>query len=168
MSDLEFSERNYTISDFKQNGYQKLVLSKPLDENAAEKWNSGKYKAEVPVIRQWFWSTDIGEWEEVEIIVDGNSGKPYEEFVEMADCILKQLPIYLERSFKYLKQFIPAQKSGFYYLSTVTFGRLLNLDGHILAGFSLAFVYGDYPNAFQYKVKFNRSGWPIGFEGGPL
>ncbi|MDN3363807.1 hypothetical protein QU577_18735 [Priestia megaterium] len=158
MSDLEFSERTYTISNFKQNGYEKLVLSKPLDEN----------EAEVPVTRQWFWSTDIGEWQEVEITVEGNSEKPYEEFVEMADCILKQLHIYLERSLKYLKQFISIQKFSVYYLSAVSFGRLLNFDGHILAGFSLAFVYGDYPNVFQYKVKFNRSGWPIGFEGGPL
>lgn len=158
MSDLEFSERTYTISNFKQNGYEKLVLSKPLDEN----------EAEVPVTRQWFYSTNIGEWEEVEITVEGNSEKPYEEFVEMADCTLKQLHIYLERSFEYLKQFISAQKFSAYYLSNVSFGRLLNVDGHIFTGFSLAFVCGNYPNAFQYKVKFNKSGWPIGFEGGPL
>ncbi|MCM3794276.1 hypothetical protein M3690_13300 [Priestia megaterium] len=168
MSHSEFSKQNYTISNFKQKGYQKLVLSKPLDEHAAEKWNSSEYEAEVPVTRQWFWSTDIGEWKEVEITVEGNSEKPYEEFVEMADCILEQLHIYLKRSLKYLKQFISSQKFSVYYLSAVSFGRLLNFDGHILAGFSLAFVYGDYPNAFQYKVKFNRSGWPIGFEGGPL
>ena len=158
MSDFEFSERTYTISNFKQNGYEKLVLSKPLDEN----------EAEVPVTRRWFWSTDIGEWEEVEITIEGNSEKPYEEFVEMADCILKQLHIYLKRSFEYLKQCISIQKFSVYYLSAVSFGQLLNFDGHILAGCSLAFVYGDYPNVFQYKVKFNRSGWPIGFEGGPL
>ncbi|MBE2978546.1 hypothetical protein [Priestia megaterium] len=168
MSHFEFCEQNYTISNFKQNWYQKLFLSRPLDENATEKWNSCEYEAEVPFTRQWFCSANIGEWEEVEIIVEGNSEKPYEEFVEMADCILKQLHIYLKRALEYLKQFIPIQKSGAYYLSTVTFGRLLNFDSNILAGFTVASVYGDYPNAFQYKVKFNKNGWPIGFEGGPL
>ncbi|CAH0324494.1 hypothetical protein [Priestia megaterium] len=168
MSQFDFFEQNYTISNFKQKGYQKLLLSKALDENVAEKWNISGYESEVPVTRQWFWSTDIGEWQEVEVTVEGNSEKPYEEFVEMADCILKQLHIYLKRSFEYLKQFISTQKSSVYYLSSVSFGRLLNFDEHILTGFSLVFVYGDYPNVFQYKVKFNRSGWPIGFEGGPL
>lgn len=32
---------------------------------------------------------DIGEWEEVEIMVEGNSEKLYEEFIEMVDFILK-------------------------------------------------------------------------------
>lgn len=41
-------------------------------------------------------------------------------------------------------------------------------QGTRIPGFTLTFIYGDYPQAFQYKIKFKSDGWPIGFEGGPL
>lgn len=104
----------------------------------------------------------------VEIIAHGNDEVPYEEFIEMAGEIFNQLHVHLSRAFEYLKKFFPTQEVDDYDLSTITFGQILNFDNYIISGFTLAFVYGDYPDTFQYKVKFKDDGWPIGFEGGPL
>ncbi len=35
-------------------------------------------------------------------------------------------------------------------------------QGTRIPGFTLTFIYGDYPQAFQYKIKFKSDGWPIG------
>lgn len=166
------SQANHVITNFKENWSNKLILSNPLDQNTAKQLKLSNSFCENDTehyfTKQWFCGIDIGEWEEVEIFIGGNSEKPDEEFVEMADQILKQFHMHLRRALDYLKELMPGQESKGYYLSTVTFGRILNFDEYLLSGFTLAFVYGDYPDAFQYKVKFKNDGWPIGFEGGPL
>lgn len=85
----------------------------------------------------------------------------------MAEQIFNQLPQHLSCALKYLKEFFPAQEVDDFYLSTISFGKMVNFNDHIISGFTLAF-YGDYPYEFQYKVKFKEDGWPIGFEGGPI
>ncbi|MEY8349551.1 hypothetical protein AALF16_14805 [Bacillus cereus] len=170
MSHFELNQSKYAIANFKGILHEKLILSKQLNKNEAKKLKLSntdyEYKSCVP--KHWFCSIDIGDWEDVEIIVHGNNEKPYKEFIDMAEQIFNQFYIHLSRSLKYLKKFFPTQEVDGYYLSTITFGQLSNFDDYVLSGFTLAFVYGDYPNAFQYKVKFKDDEWPIGFEGGPL
>ena len=171
MSYFESNESKYVVTNVKDILNKNLILSKPLNKNEAKSLNLSNthfnYEEENPLPKQWFCSINIGEWEDVEIIVQGNNEKPYTEFIEMAEQIFNQLHQHLSRALKYLKEFFPALEVDDFYLSTISFGNMVNFTEHIISGFSVAF-YGDYPYDFQYKVKFKEDGWPIGFEGGPL
>lgn len=160
------------MTNFEDLLHKELILSRPISKNEANKLNlanSHLEDAEVCCLpKQWFCSTDIEEWADVEIFVQGNMEKPYEEFVVMAGKILDHSPQHLDHALKYLKQFFPAQEVEDYDLSTISFGKFINYDEYLFKGFTVSFIYGDYPYAFQYKVKFKENGWPIGFEGGPL
>lgn len=100
--------------------------------------------------------------------MEGSRKKPDEFTLEMAEKMMNQLSIHIKTALGYLKRFMPEQEASGYYLFSITFGYILTIEGSMLRGFSLLFVYGDYPEAFQFKVKFKENGWPIGFEGGPL
>ena len=82
--------------------------------------------------------------------------------------ILDNLQQHISRALKYLKEFFPTREVDDYDLSAISFGKMINFDDYLFRGFTIAFIYGDYPYEFQYKVKFKENGWPIGFEGGPL
>lgn len=150
---------------------KKLILSKPLTKSEAEKMNLANSIFENEednfLPKQWFCSMDIVDWEEVEIFIQGDERKPYISCIEMAEKVLKDIPEHISRALKYLNEFFPSQKSKDFYLSTISFGRMVNFDDHLFTGFTIAF-YSEYPHEFQYKVKFKDDGWPIGFEGGPL
>ncbi|RTQ87377.1 hypothetical protein [Lysinibacillus telephonicus] len=152
--------------------HKRLVLSRPLSKNEAEKLNlTNTYfgdEEENSLPKQWFCSIDIEDWKDVEIFVQGNMEKPNEKFIEMAGKILDNFQQHLSRALKYLKEFFPTQEVENYDLSAISFGKLINFDDYLFKGFTIAFIYGDYPYAFQFKVKFKENGWPIGFEGGPL
>lgn len=135
-----------------------LILSKSDKET----------KKEVDISREWFGDFDIAGMSEVEIFVQGDHDRPNHEFMDMAQNVLAQFPEHLEKALEYLKVFFPHQESADYYLSEIFFGQIFMLEGFPIKGFALVFTYGDYPDAFQFKVKFKENGWPIGFEGGPL
>lgn len=160
----------YTIDNMKERLEEKLILSNELvSEGEYEKRSNIISIVEKEwILKEWFCSVDIGEWEDVEIIIHGSNEAPVEELLSLADRLFKQIGIHLEKALVYLKKFIPSQEIDNYDLSTITIGRIVNFDDSILLGFSIHFVYGDYPYAFQYKVKFKEDGWPIGFEAGPL
>ena len=110
---------------------------------------------------------NIGEWEDVEIIIQGNNENPEVRIIELAERIFDELHLHISRALAYLHKFFPNQEINSYYLSTISFGNMANFDSYIFSGFSLAFIYEGHFE-FQYKVKFKENGWPIGFEGGPL
>ncbi|WP_088291743.1 hypothetical protein [Ureibacillus sinduriensis] len=160
------------MTNFKDILQKDLILSRPLSKNEIDKLtlaNSILEEEEEPCLpKQWFCSIDLEEWTDVEIFVQGNMEQPYEEFIEIAGNILDNSPQHVDRALKYLKRFFPAQEEGDYELSAISFGKFVNFDEYLFKGFTIAFIHGDYPYAFQYKVKFKENGWPIGFEGGPL
>lgn len=150
---------------------KQLILSKPLTKNEVEKLNLANNNFENEednfLPKQWFCRVDIEEWEEVEIFVQGDDKKPYFSCIELTEKIFKDLPQHISRALNYLKEFFPTQQSEDYYLSAISFGRMINFDDQLYTGFAIAF-YSEQPHEFQYKVKFKDNGWPIGFEGGPL
>ena len=160
------------MSNFEDILHKRLILSRPLSKDEAKKLNLAntyfRDEEENSLPKQWFCSIDIEGWKDVEVFVQGNMGEPYEEFIEMAAEILDNLHQHLSRALKYLKEFFPTQEVDDYDLSTISFGKMVNFDEYLFRGFTIAFIYGDYPYAFQYKVKIKENGWPIGFEGGPL
>lgn len=160
------------MSNFEDLLHKKLMLSRTLSKDEAKNLNlvnthfGNEEESYLP--KQWFCGIDIEGWEDVEIFVQGNMEKPYEEFIEMAGKILDNSHQHLSQALKYLKQFFPSQEVDDYDLTAISFGKIINFDENLFRGFTIAFIYGDYPYAFQYKVKFKENGWPIGFEGGPL
>lgn len=165
-----FEEAKYAKEKMNEVLRKKLILSKSLtkaDMEALGLANDGR--EEDPCLPQeWFCSIQIGDWEEVEVIVHGNHQQPDDQFLLLAESIFAQFPRHLQQTFRYLKTFFPHLEAGEYKLSTVTIGHFFTFEGSRLPGFTLAFIYGEYPEAFQYKVKFKADGWPMGFEGGPL
>jgi hypothetical protein len=151
---------------------KRLILSRPLSKNEAKKLNLANIhfrdEEDNSLPKQWFCSIDIEEWGDVEVFVQGDTEKPFEEFVEMAGKILDNLHQHLSRALKYLKEFFPTQEVDDYDLFSMSFGKMVNFDDYLFRGFTIAFIYGVFPYEFQYKVKFKENGWPIGFEGGPL
>ncbi|OKO50756.1 hypothetical protein ABH17_028065 (plasmid) [Bacillus toyonensis] len=158
MDSLELNKSKYIVSNIKNILHKKLILEKPLTKDEVKKLNLVNppvYENEKYLIQErWFYSINIGEWEDVEII-------------EMAEKIFDELHLHISRALKYLQEFFPNQEMKNYYLSTICFGKMVNFDDYIFSGFSLAFIF-DGHFEFQYKVKFKEDGWPIGFEGGPL
>ena len=148
------SNSNTYIKEFLE---KQLILSKPLTKSEEDSF--------LP--KQWFCSLDIGEWEEVEIFVQGDDENPYKACIDIAEDVFKDVSTHISRALKYLKEFFPNQKSEDYYLSTISFGKMINFDDHLFTGFTICF-YSEHPHEFQYKVKFKENGWPIGFEGGPM
>ncbi|WP_050181047.1 hypothetical protein [Domibacillus robiginosus] len=140
---------------FKEKLAQQLSLSQSLHQSFVEK-------------RFWFCSMDIGEWEEVEIFIEGDGEGPGESFIKIAEQISVQWPGHVDTALGYLQTFMPAQHLDGYHLSSILIGTISTINEVAVCGFSLSFVYGDYPDAFQFKVKYKKDGWPIGFEGGPL
>lgn len=171
MDSLELNESKYIVSNIKDILNEKLILDKPLTKDEVEKSNLVNppvHENEKYLIQErWFCSINIGEWEDVEIIIQGDNEKPNVEIIETAEKIFDKLHLHISFALKYLQKFFPNQEMKKYYLSTMCFGKMVNFDDYIFSGFSLAFIFdGDFE--FQYKVKFKDDGWPIGFEGGPL
>lgn len=171
MDSLELSKSKYIVSNIKEILYKKLILDKPLTKDEVKKLNLVNppvYENEKYLIqKRWFYSINIGEWEDVDIIIQGNNENPDVEIIEMAEKTFNELHLHISCALKYLQKFFPNQEMKNYYLSTICFGKMVNFDDYIFSGFSLAFIY-DGHFEFQYKVKFKDDGWPIGFEGGPL
>ncbi|WP_342719983.1 hypothetical protein AAG068_28990 (plasmid) [Bacillus paramycoides] len=171
MDSLELNKSKYIVSNIKDILRKRLILDKPLTKDEVKNLNLVNptiYEYEKYLIKErWFCSINIGEWEDVDIIIEGNNKNPNVEIVDMAEKIFDELYLHISCALKYLQKFFPNQEMKNYYLSTISFGKIANIDDYILPGFSLAFIYeGTYE--FQYKVKFKDNGWPIGFEGGPL
>lgn len=171
MDSLELNKSKYIVSNIKNILHKKLILDKPLTKDEVKKIslvNSTVYENEKYLIQErWFYRINIGEWEDVEIFIQGNNEYPDAEIIEMAEIIFTELHLHISRALKYLQKFFPNQEIKNYYLSTIYFGKMVNFDNYIFSGFSLAFIF-DGHFEFQYKVKFKEDGWPIGFEGGPL
>jgi len=159
MSGVSSNSNDDKKFSFKETLFEKLVLSQSIHGKPDE---NGFLKSE------WFCCINIGEWEEVEIFVEGSREGPDELTLEMAEEMMNQLSAHIKTALGYLKRFIPVQEASGYDLLSVTFGSILTIEGSMLRGFSLLFIYGDDLEAFQFKVKFKQNGWPIGFEGGPL
>ncbi|MCM3357702.1 hypothetical protein [Psychrobacillus sp. MER TA 171] len=150
---------------------KQLILSKPLTKNEVEELNLAnnnlKNEEDNFLPKQWFCRADIGEWEDVEIFIQGDDKKPYVSCIDLAEKTLKDIPQHINRALNYLKEFFPAQQPEDYYLSAISFGRMINFDDQLYTGFTIGF-YSEKPHEYQYKVKFKENGWPIGFEGGPM
>ncbi len=161
----------FEIKDVKDFLLKNLILSKSLTNNDAKRLNlSNTYledEEENFLPKQWFCSLAIAQWEDVEIFVQGDNDRPCAKFFDLAERIFDQLHQHVSSAFMYLKNFFPAQEVDDFYLSTITFGKIINFDDRIFTGFSIAF-YSEHPKEYQYKVKFKEDGWPIGFEGGPF
>jgi hypothetical protein len=174
MDSLEINKSKYIISNIKDILLKKiLILDKPLTKDEMKKKINlvnptvCENERSISIQARWFCSMNIGEWEDVEVIIQGNNENPNVESIDMAEKIFDELYLHISCALKYLQKFFPNQEMKNYYLSTISLGKMANIDDYILPGFSLAFIYdGNYE--FQYKVKFKDNGWPIGFEGGPL
>lgn len=85
--------------------HKRLVLSRPLSKNEAEKLNlTNTYfgdEEENSLPKQWFCSIDIEDWKDVEIFVQGSMEKPNEKFIEMAGKILDNFQQHLSRALKF-------------------------------------------------------------------
>jgi hypothetical protein len=171
MDSLELNKSKYIISNIKDILHNKLILAKPLTQDDIKKVNLVNppvYDKEKFLIQeQWLYSMNIGEWEDVEISIQGNNENPEAVIIELAERIFDELHLHISCALEYLHRFFPNQEMKNYYLSTISFGNMANFDNYIFSGFSLAFIYEGHFE-FQYKVKFKENGWPIGFEGGPL
>ncbi|MCS5501190.1 hypothetical protein NY607_08680 [Lysinibacillus sp. A4] len=171
MDSLELNKSKYMVSNIKDILHNKLILAKPLTKDDIKELNLVNppvYDKEKYLIQeQWLYSMNIGEWEDVEIIIQGNNENPEVRIIELAERIFDELHLHISRALAYLHKFFPNQEINSYYLSTISFGNMANFDSYIFSGFSLAFIYEGHFE-FQYKVKFKENGWPIGFEGGPL
>ena len=123
------------MSNFEDILHKKLILSRPISKDEAKKLNLAnthfRDEEENSLPKQWFCSIDIEECEDVEIFVQGNMEKPYEEFIEMAGKILDDLHQHLSRALKYLKEFFPTQEVDDYDLSTISFGEMVNFDEYL-------------------------------------
>ncbi|QSB09577.1 hypothetical protein JTI58_21765 [Lysinibacillus fusiformis] len=171
MHSLELNKSKYIVSNIKDILHNKLILAKPLTQDDIKKVNLVNppvYDKEKFLIQeQWLYSMNIGEWEDVEISIQGNNENPEAVIIELAERIFDELHLHIRCALEYLHRFFPNQEMKNYYLSTISFGNMANFDNYIFSGFSLAFIYEGHFE-FQYKVKFKENGWPIGFEGGPL
>jgi len=171
MDSLELNKSKYVVPNIRDILYKKLILDKQLTKDELKKLNlinTPVYENKKHLIQErWCYRINIGEWEDVDIIIQGNNNKPDSAIIEMAEKIFKELHLYISGALKYLQKFFPNQEIKNYYLSTICFGNMINFDDYIFSGFSLAFIF-DGQFEFQYKVKFKDNGWPIGFEGGPL
>jgi len=171
MDSLELNKSKYIVSNIKDILHNKLILAKPLTQDDIKKANLVNppvYDKEKFLIQeQWLYSMNIGEWEDVEISIQGNNENPEAVIIELAERIFDELHLHISCALEYLHRFFPNQEMKNYYLSTISFGNMANFDNYIFSGFSLAFIYEGHFE-FQYKVKFKENGWPIGFEGGPL
>ncbi|UDK97129.1 hypothetical protein EYB33_12830 [Lysinibacillus sphaericus] len=172
MDSLELNKSKYNVSNIKDILHRKLILAKPLTKDQLKKINLVNppvYEKEKYLIQeQWLYSINIGEWEDVEITIQGSNEKPDAEIIEMAEKIFDELYLHISCALKYLQKFFPNQEMKNYYLSTICFGKMVNFDDYIFTGFSLSFLFDDDTFEYQYKVKFKDNGWPIGFEGGPI
>lgn len=170
MDSLELNKSKYIVSNIKDILHRKLILAKPLTKDQFKKIvNPSVYEKEKYLIQeQWLYSINIGEWEDVEITIQGSNEKPDAEIIEMAEKIFDELYLHISCALKYLQKFFPNQEIKNYYLSTICFGKIVNFDDYIFSGFSLSFLFEDDTFEYQYKVKFKDNGWPIGFEGGPI
>lgn len=140
---------------------------KPHGEWLREKTLIGGHDGERVEYR-WYRSADLGKWEGVEVWVDGGPEAPSREMLELLEQVVSRYPEHLAGALRYLREFFPHQPEEDYELMYLSIGQFRSYEGRPVTGFTLEFVYGDYPDAFQYKVKFKADGWPIGFEGGPL
>ncbi|PGD41359.1 hypothetical protein COM36_33300, partial [Bacillus toyonensis] len=69
------------------------------------------YENEKYLIQErWFYSINIGEWEDVEIFIQGNNENPDVEIIEMAEKIFDELHLHISRALKYLQEFFPNQE----------------------------------------------------------
>lgn len=171
MDSFELNKSKYIVANIKDILHHKLNLVKPLTHDEIKQINLVNppvYDSEQYLIKeQWLYRMNIGEWEDVEIIIQGSNENPDMAIVELAEKIFEELHLHISRALNYLQKFFPTQELKNYFLSTISFGKMVNVDDYIFSGFSLAFIY-DGSFEFQYKVKFKEDGWPIGFEGGPL
>lgn len=171
MDSFELNKSKDIVANIKDILHHKLNLVKPLTHDEIKQINLVNppvYDSEQYLIKeQWLYRMNIGEWEDVEIIIQGSNENPDMAIVELAEKIFEELHLHISRALNYLQKFFPTQELKNYFLSTISFGKMVNVDDYIFSGFSLAFIY-DGPFEFQYKVKFKEDGWPIGFEGGPL
>ena len=171
MDSFELNKSKYIVADIKDILHHKLNLVKPLTHDEIKQINLVNppvFDSEKYLIKeQWLYRMDIGEWEDVEIIIQGSNENPDRALIELAEKIFEELHLHISRSLNYLQKFFPTQEMKHYYLSTISFGKMVNVDDYLFTGFSLAFIY-DGHFEFQYKVKCKEDGWPIGFEGGPL
>lgn len=102
-------------------------------------------------------------------MIEGNEEGPDNECLQFALQTIPKFSKYLDISISYLSEFFLNHESEDYSLDEITFSSLLNLEGFQLLGFTMDFTYGDsLENLFQYRVKFNQNGFPIGFEGRPI
>ncbi len=172
MDSLELNKSKYNVSNIKDILHRKLILAKPLTKDQLKKINLVNppvYEKEKYLIQeQWLYSINIGEWEDVEITIQGSNEKPDAEIIEMAEKIFDELYLHISCALKYLQKFFPNQEMKNYYLSTICFGKMVNFDDYIFTGFSLSFLFDDDTFEYQYKVKFKDNGLPIGFEGGSI
>nr|WP_234415806.1 hypothetical protein [Bacillus thuringiensis] len=89
MDSLELNKSKYIISNIKDILYKKLILDKPITKDEVKKLNlvnptvceNEKYLIQA----RWFCSMNIGEWEDVEIIIQGNNENPNVEIIDMAE-----------------------------------------------------------------------------------
>ena len=77
MDSLELNKSKYTVSNIKDILHNKLILAKPLTKDDIKELNLVNppvYNKEKYLIQeQWLYSMNIGEWEDVEIIIQGNN-----------------------------------------------------------------------------------------------
>ncbi|MDA2060872.1 hypothetical protein ORL59_04480 [Bacillus cereus] len=114
MDSLELNKSKYIVSNIKEILHKKLILDKPLTKDEVKKLklvNPPVYEKEKYLIqKRWFYSINIGEWEDVEIIIQGNNENPDMEIIEMAEKTFDELHLHISCALKYLQKFFPNQE----------------------------------------------------------
>nr|WP_255285176.1 hypothetical protein [Bacillus cereus] len=85
MDSLELNKSKYIVSNIKEILHKKLILDIPLTKDEVKKLNLVNppiYENEKYLIqKRWFYSINIGEWEDVDIIIQGNNENPDVEII---------------------------------------------------------------------------------------
>ena len=102
------------VSNIKDILHNKLILAKPLTKDDIKRIKPSQspvYDKEKYLIQeQWLYSMNIGEWEDVEIIIQGNNENPEVRIIELAERIFDELHLHISRALAYLHKFFLIKK----------------------------------------------------------
>lgn len=130
----------------------------------------GKYDIEKgkDYTYSWYTEVDVLEFSDVTLYISGDDNGPSSKCLILAEEIISNIDKHVNRAYEYLDGFLKDNLFEDAILVEIEVGEITFFNGNKVEGFNLNFIYGDYPMAFQYRVKFKKDGWIVGYEGGPL
>lgn len=174
MSFLKGVRKFVNIKNFKEEYLKELNNDKPIIHNdkKEEVHIEIKKHEQYPAKEYNCYPVYISdEFCDVEILIEGNEIGPKEEYLDLADLILKDIEKHISKAISYLRAYFNNHNTKDYYLDTITFGKFVDVKGFVFSGFTINFTYnydGNIYKTVNLKVKFKKDGWPIGIECGPV